>query len=181
MATTSFYTEEELQAIGFRSIGSDVKISRKASIYSAGTISIGSHVRIDDFCIISGDITIGSYIHISAYTALYGRFGIVLEDYVTISGRVLVYSQSDDYSGRHLTNPMVDASLTHITGAQVTFRQHAIVAAGCTILPGVTLHEGSCLGAMSLLKSDLPAWKIYAGVPAKEIGDRSKELLKMLS
>ena len=47
------YTREELEAIGFAQLGENVKISKKASIYGAANISIGNHVRIDDFCIIS--------------------------------------------------------------------------------------------------------------------------------
>ena len=58
---TSFYTEEELKGLGFRHIGNGVCISRKASIYGAQNISLGDHVRIDDFCILSGRIEIGSY------------------------------------------------------------------------------------------------------------------------
>jgi len=83
--TTSFYSEEELITIGLKSYGQMVKISRYARIYSPEKISVGDNVRIDDFCILSGDITIGSNIHISAYVALYGTKGIIMEDYSGIS------------------------------------------------------------------------------------------------
>lgn len=72
----NFYNKEELKQIGFKSIGEDVLISKKASIYSPKSIIIGDHVRIDDFTILSGNITIGNYVHISAFVSLYGRFGI---------------------------------------------------------------------------------------------------------
>lgn len=68
----SFYSQEELKKIGFLSVGKNVLISKKASIYNPGVISVGNNVRIDDFCILSGKVTIGSYSHIAAYTALYG-------------------------------------------------------------------------------------------------------------
>ncbi|MBP7613013.1 MAG: acyltransferase [Paludibacter sp.] len=179
MIKSSFYSENELAEIGFKQFGENVKISRKASIYTPEQISIGNHVRIDDFCILSGNISLGSYIHISAYTALYGRYGIIIEDYVTISGRVMVYSQSDDYSGNFMTNPMIPAEFVNVSGATVSFRKHSIVAAGSIILPGVCMHEGACLGAMSLLKKDIPEWTIYAGVPAKQISPREKKILEM--
>ena len=89
---TSFYSDDELQQIGFKSIGKNVKISRKASIYSPQNISIGDNVRIDDFCILSGNITLGSHIHISAYVALYGAMGIVMENYSGISPKSVIYS-----------------------------------------------------------------------------------------
>ena len=61
---TSFYSEEELQQMGFAHVGHDVMISRKASIYGASNIWIGNHVRVDDFCVLSGKITFGNYIHV---------------------------------------------------------------------------------------------------------------------
>ncbi|MBE0675903.1 MAG: acyltransferase [Bacteroidales bacterium] len=175
----SFYEEHELKALGFRRYGRNLKISRKASIYSPENISIGDNVRVDDFCILSGNIILGSYIHISAYTALYALNGITLEDFVTVSGRVTIYSQSDDYSGSFMTNPMVPAGYNHITGGPVLLRKHSIIAAGSVVLPSVIMGEGSCLGAMSLLKCDAEPWSIYAGVPAKRIKDRSRDLLKL--
>lgn len=177
--TTSFLTEEEILQLGLKSFGKNVLISRKASIYSPENISLGDNVRIDDFCILSGHIQAGSYIHISAYTALYGRFGIVLEDFVTVSGRVMVYSQSDDYSGHFMTNPMLPDGFNNITGGQVTFRKHAIVAAGSIVFPGVTLHQGSAVGAMSLVNSDIPEWSIYAGIPARFIRERHRDILSL--
>ena len=63
-----FYTEVELYRMGFKSIGENVFISDKASIYGVKNIEIGSNVRIDDFCIISagdGGIKIGDYVPVT--------------------------------------------------------------------------------------------------------------------
>lgn len=46
---TSFYSEEELLSIGFKSYGINVLISRYARFYRPENIVIGDHVRIDDF------------------------------------------------------------------------------------------------------------------------------------
>ena len=175
---TSFYSSSELAAIGFKKLGVDVKISKNISIYSPEKMVIGDHVRIDDFCILSGEIKLGSYIHISAYTAIYGRFGVEMEDFVTVSGRVMIYSQNDDYSGDYMTNPTVPAEFTNVTGGKVVLKKHAIIGAGSIILPNLTIGEGGCLGAMSLLKSDIPAWEVYAGTPAKRIKSRSQRLIE---
>ena len=104
----SFYSQKELQSMGFRSLGDNVLISRKASIYGIERISVGSNVRVDDFCILSGKIELGDYIHIAAYSALYGgEEGIFIDDFVNMSSRISVYSVSDDYSGETMTNPMI--------------------------------------------------------------------------
>ena len=41
------------------------------------------------------------------------------------------------------------------------------------------MKEGSCAGAMSLVKNDLEAWKIYAGIPARYIQDRKRNILDL--
>lgn len=174
----SFFDLEELKTIGFKKVGANVLISRKTSIYAPHLIEIGDHVRIDDYCILSGEIKLGSYIHISAYTALYAKFGLVIDDYATISGRVFIYTQNDDYSGEFMTNPMIPSEFTNVTGGKVFIAKHVIIGSGSIILPGVSLGTGACLGAMSLLKTDIPSWQTFAGVPARKISDRSNNLLK---
>ena len=78
----SFYTEKELKAIGFKKLGKNVLISKKASIYGANNMEIGNNVRIDDFCFLSGRIILGDYIHISAYSKKEeGKEGIEMEDF----------------------------------------------------------------------------------------------------
>jgi galactoside O-acetyltransferase len=39
------------------------------------------------------------------------------------------------------------------------------------------LAEGVAVGALSLVKHSLEAWSIYAGVPARYIRPRSREML----
>ena len=173
----SFYTVEELQDLGFKSIGKNVLISRKASIYSADKIALGDYVRIDDFCILSGNINLGSHIHISAYCALYGSNGITLEDYTGLSARCTVYSAVDDFSGDYLIGPMVDESKTNVTGGEVFIRRYSQVGAGCTIMPDVEIAEGVAVGAMSFVNKPLSEWTINAGVPARKIRERSKKML----
>ena len=67
----SFYSIDEIKKIGFKSIGNNVLISKKASFYNAETMVIGNNVRIDDFCILSGIIEIRDYVHIAAYSGLF--------------------------------------------------------------------------------------------------------------
>mgnify|MGYP000871073404 FL=1 len=174
----SFYSREELAGLGLKSYGENVLISRFARLYSPGTIEIGSHVRIDDFCILSGTIKLGSHIHISAYCALYGRFGIVMEDYSGLSPRCTVFSATDDFSGDYLIGPMVDESLTNVTGGEVRIGRYSQLGAGCVVMPKVNIGEGVTVGAMSLVLENLDAWKIFKGIPAVFYKDRRRNLLK---
>jgi len=173
----SFYSLEELKNIGFKKLGENVLISRKTSIYSPEKISIGSHVRIDDFVILSGEITLGNYIHISAYTALYARYGIELEDYSGISPRCTLFSATDDFSGEWMVGPLISQEYTNVTGGKILIKKYVQIGAGCILLPKIILNEGVAIGAMSLVNKDAEAWTIYAGIPAKPIKIRSKKLI----
>lgn len=176
----SFYSEEELKQFGFKSIGKEVCISRKASIYGASSIQIGNCVRVDDFCILSGNITLSNYIHIAAYSALYGgNDGIVINDYANISSRVSIYSISDDYSGNTMTNPMIPDDFKNVQSAKVIIDKHVIIASTCVVLPGVHLREGSAFGAFSLINHDSEPFSINVGIPFHKLKDRSKNLLEL--
>lgn len=172
----SFYSEDELAQLNIK-VGTNVKISKKCSIYS-DDIELGSNVRIDDFCILSGKIRIGDYVHIAAYSALYGGAeGIYLDDFASISSRVTIYSVCDDYSGETLTNPIVPDEYKNVDSRPVKICKHVIIGSNSVVLPGVILHEGSAFGSFSLVKMDSEAWSINAGIPANKIKARSKNLL----
>ncbi len=177
----SFYKYEELATLGLKTVGKDVLISRKASFYRPEMITIGDHTRIDDFAFISGAVTLGAYVHVAPFCALVGgeddSAGIVLDDYSGLSGNVMIYAVSDDYSGEYMTNPTVPQALTNVTRARVTLGRFAIVGASSVLLPGAALGEGTAVGAMSLVTHSLPGWKICAGKPARPLRDRSRELL----
>lgn len=175
----SFYSNEELIELGFKSIGDNVLISRKSSIYNADKISIGNNVRIDDFSILSGEITIGNHVHIAAYAALFaGDKGIELKDFVGVSSRATIYALSDDYLGNALTNPTIPNILRNVYGGKVILGRHALIGASTVILPNITIGDGVAVGACSLINKDCDEWSIYTGMPAKKIKERSKKLLE---
>ena len=177
----SFYSREALMDLGFKALGNNVLISRKTSFYGATGISIGDNVRIDDFCILSGDICIGSNIHISAYCALYGSKGIEIEDYSGLSARVTLYSAMDDFSGSYLIGPVHPEALTHVTGGTIRIGKYSQVGAGSIIFPSVIIGEGGVVGAMSLVKKNIEPWTINAGIPTRLIKPRKKEMIERLN
>ena len=175
-----FYTMEELQGFGFKRIGKNVKISTKCSIYMPEKMEIGNNVRIDDFCFLIGKITLGDFIHIAPFSNLVaGNAGIVMHDFSGISSRVSIYAVTDDYSGASMTNPMVPNEYKNVFGAEVVVERHSIIGASSVILPGVVVREGSSCGSMSLVNKSTEPWSINVGIPARKIGDRKKDLLKL--
>lgn len=176
----SFMSREELLDVGFKSVGENVLISRKASIYFPEQMTIGSNVRIDDFCFLSRKIDIGNYIHIGVGSIVCGgNEGIKFNDFSAIGQGVSLIADSDNYSGEYLTNPTVDFKYTNCIEKSIILGKHVIIGTGTTVLPGVTFGECSAVGAMSLVVKDTEPFFIYAGSPAKKIKPRSKQLLEL--
>lgn len=166
--------------MGFAYLGNNVKISDKASIYNCESISIDDNSRIDDFCVVSGKITIGKNVHLAPYCLLAGgEKGIQMADFSGCAYHVQVFTQSDDYTGRTLTNPTISEKYKRETKKAVTIGKHVIIGTSSIIFPGVDLAEGCAVGAMTLVsKSTLP-WGVYLGNPAKRIKERKKDLLQL--
>lgn len=176
----AYYTQEQLENLGFKSIGENVKISDKASVYNCNEIEISDNSRIDDFCVISGKVVIGSNVHITPMCLVAGgEKGIIFEDFTTIAYGVKVFTQSDDYSGATMTNSTIPEKYKNEYKKEVVLKKHSIVGAGSIIMPGVILEEGTSVGAMSLVLKSTDPWGVYVGNPATRLKDRRKDLSKL--
>ncbi len=174
------HSRAALERMGFAALGRDVQVSELASLHGTARIALGDEVRIDDFCVLSagaGGISVGRNVHIAVFCSLIGTGKITLGDFSNLSSRVAIYSSNDDYSGAFMTNPTIPGEFTRVETAPVDVGRHVIIGAGSVLLPGVTLEEGVAIGALSLVKQDCAAFGIYAGQPARRLGDRSRQLL----
>lgn len=157
-----------------------MRISDRAAIYNADQIEIGDNSRIDDFCVLSGKVKIGRNVHIAVFCNVAGGSeGITIEDFAGLAYGCHVFSQSDDYSGRTLTNPTVPAKYKRETKKPVTISRHCIVGTNSLIFPGVTLGKGCCVGAMSMVTKSTDEWSVYFGIPAKRLKNRRQDLLML--
>jgi galactoside O-acetyltransferase len=180
---TGYFTEIDLVDVGFKSIGSNVKIAKNCTIMGLNNISIGSNVIIDSFCTIvatgKGKLNIGSFVHIGGYCLLSAGDGIFINDFSGLSQGVKIYSKSDDYTGKHLTNPTIPEKYKGVIRGPVKLKPYVIIGAESIVLPNVTIGEGSSVGALSLVSRNIPEWGMYSGHPLRRLGDRSKNLLEL--
>lgn len=173
-----FLSQQQLESMGFRSLGRNVRISDKAAIYNPEQIEIGDHSRIDDFCVVSGKVSIGRNVHIAVFCNVAGGSeGITFEDFSGLAYGCHVFSQSDDYTGRTLTNPTVPARFKREFKKAVRLGRHCIVGTNSLIFPGVILAEGCSVGAMSMVTKSTEEWGVYSGIPARRLKDRKRDLL----
>ncbi len=175
-----FLTETAVADLGLKSLGKNVRISERASIYNADQIEIGDNCRIDDFCVVSGRVTLGRNIHLAVFCNVAGgEPGITMHDFSGLAYACHVFTQSDDYSGATLTNPTVPDRYKAETKRPITIGRHAIVGAQSVVLPGAHIAEGTAIGALSMVTMPTREWSIYFGNPARRLKERKKDLLSL--
>ncbi len=178
----AYLSQSQIDKLGLKAVGKNVKISDKAAIYNPERISIGDNSRIDDFCIVSGTVEIGRYCHITPMCLVAGgEPGVVLSDFATLAYGVKVFSQSDDYSGESMVNSLIPKKYKSEKFAPVFIGKHVIIGTNAVVFPGVMINEGCSIGAMSLVVNSTEEWGIYYGIPARRKSNRSKNILNLES
>jgi acetyltransferase-like isoleucine patch superfamily enzyme len=175
--STDFLSADEIKLLGFRHAGEAIRISRRAAFFAPERISIGRETRIDAFCALSagpGGLTIGRNVHISAHNVIVGQASVDIGDFCTVSVQCSIFTSNDDYSGAAMANPTVPEIYRLAVDAPVRLEEHVIVGAGSVILCGVTIGKSAAVGALSLVKRDVPEFAIVAGSPARVIGERRR-------
>lgn len=176
----AFLDASELRRLGLKHCGNNVKISNKASIYMPELMEIGDNSRIDDFCVISGRVRLGRNVHIAVHCNVAGgEPGVFFGDFSGAAYNCQIFSQSDDYSGMHLTNPTVPDAYKKETKAPISIGRHVILGTSSIVLPGVNISDGCSVGAMSMVTKSTEPWGIYFGIPAKRIRERRQNLLAL--
>lgn len=162
--------------------GEDVFISALVEIRRPHLVTVGSHVAIDSGVYITTQAEIGDYIHIAPYvTVIGGESGILkMGDFTTIAAGSRIVCGSDDHLGEGFVGPTIPSRYRdQVTIAPVIFERFSSIGTNVVVLTGVTLAEGSVVGACSLVTKNTEPWTIYTGVPAKPVKMRKKE--KMLA
>jgi galactoside O-acetyltransferase len=176
-----YYNTDQLREMGFKHVGDNVQIAKNCTIIGLSNISLGDNIRIDGdvtLACANGYLKIGSYVHIAGGCYLACAGGIELSDFSGLSQGIRIYSGSDDYSGKSLTNPTVPKKYLNVNVKPVLIGRHVIIGSGTVVLPGVTIGNGSSVGALTLVNKSLAEWGIYIGSPVKKIKTRKKDLIE---
>lgn len=129
--------------------------------------SIGKDSSIHMGVFVTGaNITMGDNVVINRGVYLDGRIGIKIKNNVSISPDVYIVSMEHDPN-----DPKFQTR-----GAEVVIEDHVWVGARAMILPGIHIGEGAVIGAGAVVAADVDAYQIVAGVPARKIGERSRQI-----
>ena len=177
----AWLTQEQLESLGLKHLGNDVKISDKASLINPELISIGDRSRIDDFCVLSGNVTIEHNVHVTVFCNLAGgEPGISIGAFSGIAYGSHIFAQSDDYTGLELVGPTFPEKYRSNTVKKpVVLEKFCNLGAHALVSPGVTLAEGTVVGIKSWISKSTKPWTIYFGIPAKELKPRLKNMVEL--
>ena len=140
---------------------------RRCLLRHAGMkIGEGSFIMKRNYFMNANLISIGKHSHVNTQCILDGRGGITIGSSVSISHRVNIMTGSHDYKS------------TNFQGIfkPIVIEDYAWIGVGATILQGVTIGRGAVVCAGAVVTKDVPAYAVVAGVPAKTIGSRPKNL-----
>ena len=161
-----------------RKAGEDVFISANVEIRRPHLVTIGSHVAIDSGFYITTEAVIGDYTHLGPYISVIGgeKSKLIIEDFVTVAMGSRIIAGSDKFSGAGFTSVTVPEQYRdEVVHSTIRLKRFAGVGSNVIIMPGITIAEGSVIGAGSLVTKDTEPWTVYVGSPAKAIKLRPKE------
>jgi virginiamycin A acetyltransferase len=153
------------------------RISHLADIEDStrGTrIVIGAESVIDSFVKIKpaggpGDVFVGARVTINSGCVIYTGNGLRIGDDVAIAANCVFAPVNHEY--RDKSRKIRDQRFQPSRGG-IIIEDDVWIGSSCVVLDGARIGKGCVIGAMSLVRGELPAWSISAGNPLLIIGWR---------
>lgn len=111
-------------------------------------------------------IEIGAGTVIGHWASIDGRRGVRIGRDVNLSSEVALWTLQHDPDDPHFG----------VRGGPIVIEDHAWISFRATILPNVTVGRGAVVAAGAIVTKDVPDYAIVAGIPAKQIGTRNRDL-----
>lgn len=114
-----------------------------------------------------GHIRLGRRVFLGPHVTIYGHGGVEIGDNSLIAMHCCILSSNHTIPARSkVIRNEPDLLLPTRIGNDVW------LGAGVKVLGGVTIGDGCVVGAGAVVTSDLPAYSIARGVPARVVGER---------
>ena len=133
----------------FMKIGKESNILMHTKILNPRNILIGNNSVVNYNCLLDGRVST-----------------IKIGNNVDIAPFVKIWTLQHDYNDSNY----------NLKSNPVVVKDYAWISSDVIILPGVTIGEGAVVAAGSVVTKDVSDYSINAGVPAKKIGERNKNL-----
>lgn len=158
-------------------IDTTARVSKWADIEDSirGTqIVIGANVTIDSFVKIkpaggNGDVIIGSNTIVNSGCVIYTGNGVQIGEDVAIAANCVFAPVNHEYKDK---SSLIREQRFRPSKGGIVIENDVWIGAGCVLLDGARLRQGCVVGALSLVRGEIPAYSINAGNPLKLIGWR---------
>lgn len=94
---------------------------------------------------------------------LYNAFGMTIGSNIVVSFETVLCTASHDHKDPKFA----------LIGKPIVIENDVWIAAQAFVTPGVTIGQGSVVGARSFVRANVPAWSIVSGNPAVAVGKRT--------
>ena len=126
---------------------------------------IGPHTVFERQCSVhlEGQLEIGSECFFNE------GLHLVCVEKVTIGNRVRCGERVSIHDENHVFEPWPGGDRAQMTSASVSIGDDVWLGANVTVLPGASIGAGTVVGANSVVRGEIPAGVLAAGIPARVI------------
>jgi acetyltransferase-like isoleucine patch superfamily enzyme len=151
-------------------IGKHAMLRKGTLIY--GDVRIGDHFQSGHYTVIRAKVRMGNYCTVCNESTIEGIVrmgnGVRIMSHVYIPSRTWFGSRIFVGPGVTFLNarlPGREGAPTTPSGA--TIEDNVVIGGGCTILPGITIGEGSFIAAGAVVTKSVPPRSLVIGVPGQ--------------
>jgi len=160
----------------FRAVGGSIAVG--SIVVGLDRLQIDAGAVVQSGCLLhcggqpwsggAGRVRLGARSYVGHHCVLYGAGGLDIGDDVLLGPGVTITSQGHRFDKR--SQPI--NRQPHLL-APVSIGNGAWVGAGVVVLPGVSIGAGAIVAAGAVVTSDVPAFHLAAGVPARVVRERA--------
>jgi acetyltransferase-like isoleucine patch superfamily enzyme len=153
---------------------SNVLIDRNVTFAFPSAVSLCSFCYIDKNVMIMAKKTdIGRRVHLAPNVFISGGGYFVAKDFSCVAvNSVIITSTETLKNGSRSSGPMTKVNQREVVRGKVVLEKDAFVGAGATILPNVTVGQGSVIGAGAIISKSTEPWTINVAARNSNIGNR---------
>lgn len=147
-------------------------IRNKKNIHLGKNLTVGFGCRIEAFPVDSDKICIsfGKNVQLNDYVHIGAVDSIKIGDNVLMASKIYIsdhnHGSYDDLQSDHPLSIPIDRIAR---SKPVVIGNNVWIGESVCILPGVTIGQGSIIGALSVVTKSIPPYSIAAGSPAKVV------------
>jgi acetyltransferase-like isoleucine patch superfamily enzyme len=155
----------------FKSLGENVIFENGVRVFHPENICIGDNVYVGHDTVLEGyhknEMIIGDHTWIGQGSFFHSAGGIEIGRAVGIGPAVKILTSIHREGA--LSNPIIHNKLRF---GKVVIKDGSDIGTGAMILPGVTIGEGTLIGAQSVVTKDVDEYVVAAGNPVRVLRRR---------